>query len=63
MTKEIVVMGEGKRKPLMGWLCKIKYTAYFFDKIIFDSSPKEGEGSTEVYVGDIRWPEGLWRGL
>ena len=56
-------MGEGKRKPLMGWLCKIKYVAYFYDKIIFDSSPEDGEGSTEVYIGSMQWPEGLWRGL
>ena len=29
ITKEIVTIGEGKPKPQMGWLCKIKYIAYF----------------------------------
>ena len=63
VTKEILVMGEGKRKPMMAWLCKIKYIAYFYDKIIFDQSPNEGEGTVEVMIGDLAWPEGLWRGL
>ena len=63
VTKEILDMGEGKRKPMMGWLCKIKYTAYFYDKIIFDQSPQDGEGVQEITIGDISWPEGLWRGL
>ena len=63
VTKEILEMGEGKKKPMMGWLCKIKYIAYFYDKIIFDSSPLDGEGSVDICVGDISYPEGLWRGL
>ena len=56
-------MGEGKKKPMMGWLCKIKYIAYFYDKKIFDSSPNDGEGAIDICVGDISYPEGLWRGL
>ena len=63
ITKEIVTMGEGKSKPQMGWLCRIKYIAYFYDKEIFDSSPKDGEGAIDICVGDIAYPEGLWRGL
>jgi len=63
ITKEIVVMGDGKTKPRMGWLCKIKYIAYFYDKLIFESSPEGGEGAIEINLGDISWPEGLWRGL
>ena len=63
VTKEIIEMGEGKKKPMMGWLCKIKYIAYFYDKIIFDSSPQDGEGTVEISIGDIAYPEGLWRGL
>lgn len=47
----------------MGHLCRIKYVAYFYDKQIFDSSPNDGEGETQLVIGDIAWPEGLWRGL
>ena len=63
ITREIITIGEGKQKPQMGWLCKIKYIAYFYDKQIFDSSPNDGEGSIDVCIGDIAYPEGLWRGL
>lgn len=47
----------------MAWLCTIKYIAYFYDKEIFDSSPNDGQDPVEIYIGDIAWPEGLWRGL
>ena len=47
----------------MGHLCRIKYIAYFYDKLIFDTSPNEGQGETTLVIGDIAWPEGLWRGL
>ena len=63
VTKEIVEMGEGKVKPMMGWLCKIKYIAYFYDKTIFDTSPQDGEEAVEICLGDIAWSEGLWRGI
>lgn len=63
VTKEIIEMGEGKRKPMLGWLCKIKYIAYFYDKNIFDTSPQNGEGTVELFIGDITWPEGLWKGM
>ena len=56
-------MGEGKRKPMLGWLCKIKYIAYFYDKTIFDTSPQNGEGTVELFIGDISWVEGLWKGM
>ena len=48
---------------MLGWLCKIKYVAYFYDKTIFDTSPDNGQGSVELYIGDISWPEGLWKGM
>jgi FKBP-type peptidyl-prolyl cis-trans isomerase 2 len=48
---------------LLGHLCSVKYIAYFYDKIIFDSSPKDGSDTTHIVIGDIAWPEGLWRGL
>ena len=56
-------MGTGKEKPKTGYLCRIKYIAYYFDKEIFDSSPNDGEGILELYMGDIRYIEGLWRGI
>ena len=48
---------------MLGHLCKIKYIAYFYDKTIFDTSPDGGEGTVELYIGDISWPEGLWQGM
>lgn len=48
---------------MLGWLCKIKYIAYFYDKTIFDTSPQNGEGTVELFIGDISWPEGLWKGM
>lgn len=63
VTKEVLKVGDGKVKPSLGHLCRIKYIAYFFDKQIFDTSPEDGNCETEVVIGDISWPEGLWRGL
>ena len=48
---------------MLGWLCKIKYIAYFYDKTIFDTSPQNGEGTVDFYIGDIVWPEGVWKGM
>lgn len=63
VTKEIIELGEGKHKPMMGWLCKVKYVAYFYDKVIFDTSPDDGQGTVDLCLGDISWPEGMWRGI
>ena len=63
VTKEILELGEGKRKPMMGWLCKVKYIAYFYDKVIFDTSPQDGHATVDICLGDISWPEGMWRGI
>merc|ERR1712060_450467 len=63
VTKEIITIGDTKAKPNFGWLCKIKYVAYFYDKTIFDTSPENGEGTVELFIGDISWPEGLWKGM
>jgi hypothetical protein len=37
----------------MGYVCKISYVAYFYDKQIFDSSPDEGEGTIDIFLGDV----------
>lgn len=63
VTKEILQIGDGHLKPKMGSLCRIKYLAYYYDKEIFDSSPADGKSTTDLYVGDIKLIEGLWRGL
>jgi len=63
VTKEVLKVGEGKKKPTLGHLCRVKYIAYFYDKVIFDSSPNDGADETSIVIGDIAWPEGLWRGL
>jgi hypothetical protein len=60
VTKEIVTLGEGTNRPRMAHLCKIIYTAYFYDHTIFDDS--DGK-EIELFLGDISWPEGLWRGI
>ena len=53
MTKEILEVGTGRVKPKLGYLVRIKYLAYFYDKEIFDSSPEDGEGTIDMYIGDI----------
>ena len=30
---------------------------------MFDTSPQRGEGTVDFYIGDIVWPEGLWKGM
>lgn len=61
VTKEILEVGRGSTKPILGSLVRIKYIAYFYDKEMFDRTP---EGQTlDMYLGDIRSIEGLWRGI
>jgi hypothetical protein len=60
VTKEIVSLGEGVGRPRMAHLCTLKYIAYFYDHTIFDSSDDK---TIEFYLGNIAWPEGLWRGI
>lgn len=60
VQKEILVVGEGVKRPKMNHLARITYKAYFFDHTEFDSS--KGEAMT-ISLGDIRWPEGLWKGI
>ena len=36
VTKEILQVGHGKDKPILGSLVRIKYLGYFFDKELFD---------------------------
>jgi FKBP-type peptidyl-prolyl cis-trans isomerase 2 len=60
VLKEILEVGEGKKKPKMNYLVKILYRAYFFDHEQFDSSNDE---IIELSLGDISWPEGLWKGI
>lgn len=60
VQKEILAVGEGNKRPKMNHLARITYKAYFFDHTEFDSS--KGEAVT-LSLGDIRWPEGLWKGI
>jgi len=60
VEKEIVSVGMGVKRPRLAHLCKIVYSAYFYDHQVFDQS--EGK-EIELYLGDIAWPEGLWRGI
>jgi hypothetical protein len=63
VIKEILEVGTGIDKPKMGYLCRIKFLAYYFDKEIFDTSPDEGAGTIDLYLGDVKYIEGLWRGI
>jgi hypothetical protein len=58
VTKEILRVGTSKTKPSLGSLCRISYVAYFYDKQIFDKND-----CLDFYLGDIRYIEGLWRGV
>jgi hypothetical protein len=60
INKEIVTVGMGSKRPRLAHLCKIVYQAYFYDHQVFDHS--QGK-EMELYLGDIAWPEGLWRGI
>jgi hypothetical protein len=61
VTKEILEVGHGITKPVLGSLVRIRYLAYFYDKEMFD---RTAEGQTkDMYLGDIRTIEGLWRGI
>lgn len=53
-------MGEGVKRPKLNHLATIVYKAYFFDHTEFDSSQ---DLPVVLSLGDIAWPEGLWKGL
>jgi len=60
VIKEILEVGEGVKRPKQNYLVTFTYKAYFFDHTEFDSS----NGQLVVAsVGDIAWPEGLWKGI
>ncbi len=60
VKKEILEIGEGVKRPKLNHLATIIYRAYFFDHTDFDSS----QGQPIVLnLGDIAWPEGLWKGI
>ena len=61
VTKEILKVGEGKEKPILGSLCRIKYMAYFYDKEMFEQT--KDDTTVDIYLGDIHSIEGLWRGI
>jgi FKBP-type peptidyl-prolyl cis-trans isomerase len=61
VNKEILQVGRNIDKPKMGSLCRIKYIAYFYDKEIFDCRVEETP--VDIYLGDIKLIEGMWRGI
>jgi len=63
VIKEILEVGSGTEKPKMGYLCRIRFIAYYFDKEIFETSPDDGAGTVDLYLGDVKYIEGLWRGI
>ncbi|CDW79222.1 peptidyl-prolyl cis-trans isomerase fkbp62-like [Stylonychia lemnae] len=60
IKKEIVDVGTGVKKPKLNYLCRISYDAYFYDHTVFDSSNGQ---LIQIGLGDISWPEGLWKGI
>lgn len=60
VMKEILRVGEGKKRPKRAYIAKVKYSLYFFDHTPIAST---GDNSVEIVMGDISVPEGLWKGL
>jgi hypothetical protein len=53
-------VGEGVKMPSRNSVATITYRAYFFDHTEFDSSHGK---PVKLSLGDIAWPEGLWKGI
>jgi FKBP-type peptidyl-prolyl cis-trans isomerase len=53
-------VGEGIKRPKMNYVVSVIYKAYFFEHTEFDSSNDE---AVQISLGDISWPEGLWKGI
>jgi FKBP-type peptidyl-prolyl cis-trans isomerase len=60
VEKEILEVGEGTKRPKKNALASVTYRAYFFDHKEFDTS---NERPIKIGLGDIAWPEGLWKGI
>jgi FKBP-type peptidyl-prolyl cis-trans isomerase 2 len=51
-------VGEGPKKPNRNAVVNIDYKLYFFDH-----TPIEEGTEVKLSLGDITWPEGLWKGI
>ena len=58
VEKEILEVGEGVKMPKRNAVATISYKLYFFDH-----SPIEEAENVKLSLGDIAWPEGLWKGI
>lgn len=59
VQKEIMEVGEGFKTPNRNAVATITYKAYFFDHTEIESS----KVPIKLSLGDIAWPEGLWKGI
>ena len=58
VKKEIIVLGTGVKRPKRHALATISYKCYFFDH-----TPIEEVKEMVLELGDIKYPEGLWKGI
>jgi hypothetical protein len=58
VQKEILEVGEGVANPKRNAVAVIDFKLYFFDH-----TPIEEGTSVKLSLGDISWPEGLWKGI
>jgi uncharacterized protein YcfL len=58
VEKEILEVGEGVKRPKRNAVATIDYKLYFFDH-----TPIEEVTSLKLSLGDICFPEGLWKGI
>ena len=67
VKKELIELGDiSSDMPLRNYMIKMKYRGFLIDKAskkeqVFDDEYWESEA--EMILGDMRYPEGLWKGL
>ena len=58
VEKEIMELGEGFKNPKMNSIVTIDYKLYFFDHTSIEVGT-----AVKLSLGDIAWPEGLWKSI
>ncbi|TNV81229.1 hypothetical protein FGO68_gene13209 [Halteria grandinella] len=59
VTKEILEVGEGVKKPSRYAIASITYKCYFFDHTEIESV----DAPVKMSIGEGMWPEGLWKAV
>lgn len=61
VTKEILEVGEGVKKPSRYAIARISYKCYFYDHNEIETV--RDEFPVKMSIGDATWPEGLWKAV